>query len=83
MPLAPALDIYLAIFGDMQFSEYSTRLAERHAQSGGRAFMSRFARQRNGPEGAVYAWHCADIPFAFGNLTAKSVEFLISGTAER
>lgn len=79
MPLAPVLDIYLAIFGDLQFSEYSTRLAERHAQSGGRTFMSRFARQRNGPAGAVYAWHCADIAFAFGNLTAKSVEFLISG----
>ncbi|MFF0396091.1 carboxylesterase/lipase family protein [Streptomyces sp. NPDC005248] len=79
MPLAPVLDIYLAIFGDLQFSEYSTRLAERHAQSGGRTFMSRFARQRNGPAGAVYAWHCAGIPFAFGNLTAKSVEFLIGG----
>ncbi|MFI9724414.1 carboxylesterase/lipase family protein [Streptomyces sp. NPDC052396] len=79
MPLAPVPDIYLAISGDLLFSEYTSRLAERHAQAGGRAFTSRFARHRNGPNGVVRAWHCADIPFAFGNLTLKSVEFLIGG----
>ncbi|GGU42695.1 carboxylic ester hydrolase [Streptomyces violascens] len=79
MPVAPVLDIYLAIFGDLLFSEYTNRLAERHAQAGGRAFTSRFARHRRGIEGVVRAWHCADIPFAFGNLTLKSVEFLIGG----
>ncbi|TVL91173.1 carboxylesterase/lipase family protein [Streptomyces sp. SAJ15] len=79
MPDAPVLDVYLAIFGDLLFSEYSNRLAERHAQSGGRAFTSRFARHREGPEGVVRAWHSADIPFAFGNLALESVEFLIGG----
>ncbi|MFF0628686.1 carboxylesterase/lipase family protein [Streptomyces sp. NPDC004296] len=79
MPDAPALDIHLALFGDLLFSEYTSRLAERHAQTGGRAFTSCFARQRKGPEGVVRAWHCADIPFAFGNLTLPGVEFLIGG----
>ncbi|GHE15185.1 carboxylesterase/lipase family protein [Streptomyces alanosinicus] len=79
LPDAPVLDIYLAIFGDLLFSEYTTRLAERHAQAGGRTFMSCFARHRKGPEGVIRPWHCADIPFAFGNLTLKSVEFLIGG----
>ncbi|MFJ2626011.1 carboxylesterase/lipase family protein [Streptomyces sp. NPDC087532] len=79
MPDAPVLDIHLAILGDLLFSEYTSRLAERHAQAGGRAFTSCFARHREGPEGVVRAWHCADIPFAFGNLTLKSVEFLIGG----
>ncbi|MFJ5723043.1 carboxylesterase/lipase family protein [Streptomyces sp. NPDC093149] len=79
MPDAPVLDIHLAILGDLLFSEYTNRLAERHAQAGGRAFTSCFARHRKGPEGEVRAWHCADIPFAFGNLTLKSVEFLIGG----
>ncbi len=27
----------------------------------------------------VRAWHCADIPFAFGNLDAGPLEFLIGG----
>ncbi|WKX71323.1 carboxylesterase/lipase family protein [Streptomyces sp. XD-27] len=79
MPDAPVLDIYLTIYGDMLFGEYSSRLADTHAQAGGRAFMSRFARQRTGPQGEVHAWHCADIPFAFGTITAPSVEFLIGG----
>ncbi|MGX1880938.1 carboxylesterase/lipase family protein [Streptomyces sp. NPDC055287] len=80
MPQAPVLDVYLAIFGDLLFGEYSSRLAERHAGAGGRAFMSRFARRRrNGPEGLVRAWHCADIPFAFGNLGNDSLSFLIGG----
>ncbi|WP_431045447.1 carboxylesterase/lipase family protein [Streptomyces sp. P1-3] len=79
MPHAPVLDIYLTIYGDMLFAEYSSRLADTHAQAGGRAFMSRFARQRTGPHGEVHAWHNADIPFAFGNITATSTEFLIGG----
>ncbi|MFF1837164.1 carboxylesterase/lipase family protein [Streptomyces sp. NPDC058231] len=79
MPHAPVLDIYLAILGDMAFTEYSNRLAEQHALAGGRSFLSRFARRRGGPQEAVHAWHCADIPFAFGNLTATGAEFLIGG----
>ncbi|MFF4603645.1 carboxylesterase/lipase family protein [Streptomyces sp. NPDC001339] len=79
MPHAPVPDIYLAILGDLLFSEHTRRLAERHAQAGGRAFTSCFARHRTSPQGVVRAWHCSDIPFAFGNLTLKSVEFLIGG----
>jgi para-nitrobenzyl esterase len=79
MPGAPVLDVYLAIFGDLRFSEYTSRLAEQHALAGGRTFMSRFERRREGPQGVVRAWHCADIPFAFGNLDVQSVEFLIGG----
>lgn len=79
MPDAPVLDIYLAIFGDLLFSEHTRRLAERHARAGGQAFTSCFARHRQGPGEVVRAWHCADIPFAFGNLAIESVEFLIGG----
>ncbi|MFF8639030.1 carboxylesterase/lipase family protein [Streptomyces pilosus] len=79
MPHAPVLDIYLAVFGDLLFGEYSSRLAEQHAQAGGQAFVSRFDRRRTGPHGAVRAWHCADIPFAFGNLDTDCLAFLIGG----
>ncbi|WP_405749030.1 carboxylesterase family protein [Streptomyces sp. NBC_00012] len=79
MPHAPVLDIYLAVFGDLLFGEYSNRLAELHAQAGGRAFLSRFDRRRTGPNGVVRAWHCADIPFAFGNLDTDCLAFLIGG----
>ncbi|MEN8654800.1 carboxylesterase family protein [Streptomyces sp. 21So2-11] len=79
MPDAPAHDLHLAILGDLLFSEYSTRLAEQHARAGGRAFLSRFVRQRTGAGGEVRAWHCADIPFAFGNLADENVHFLLGG----
>ncbi|MGW0548397.1 carboxylesterase/lipase family protein [Streptomyces altiplanensis] len=79
MPHAPVLDVYLAVFGDLLFGEYSNRLAERHARAGGRAFRSRFARRRTGPGTAVRAWHCADVPFAFGNLGTACLEFLVGG----
>ncbi|MFF3286089.1 carboxylesterase/lipase family protein [Streptomyces sp. NPDC003023] len=76
----PVLDLYLSLFGDLLFAEYSRRLAESHARAGGRAFMSRFDRRRTGPDGAeVRSWHCADVPFAFGNHTVSAVEFLIGG----
>lgn len=80
MPHAPVLDVYLAVFGDLLFGEYSNRLVELHAQAGGRAFLSRFDRRRTGPHGVVRAWHCADIPFAFGNLESDCLAFLIGGT---
>ncbi len=80
MPQAPVLDVYLAIYGDLLFVEYGNRLAELHARAGGRAFLSRFDRRRTGPHGAVRAWHCADIPFAFGNLHDERLAFLIGGT---
>ncbi|GAA2269186.1 carboxylesterase family protein [Streptomyces atrovirens] len=79
MPHAPVLDVYLAVFGDLLFGEYGNRLAEIHARAGGRAFLSRFDRRRTGPDGVVRAWHCADIPFAFGNLDTDCLAFLIGG----
>ncbi|MGW4372264.1 carboxylesterase/lipase family protein [Streptomyces albidoflavus] len=75
LPGAPVLDVYLAVFGDLLFGEYAHRLAETHARAGGTAYLSRFDRRR----GAVRAWHCADIPFAFGNLHLDCVAFLIGG----
>ncbi|MDT0448320.1 carboxylesterase/lipase family protein [Streptomyces hesseae] len=79
MPHAPVLDVYLAIFGDLLFGEYSNRLAEVHSQAGGRTYLSRFDRRRAGEDGVVRAWHCADIPFAFGNLNDDRLAFLIGG----
>ncbi|MFC9247452.1 carboxylesterase/lipase family protein [Streptomyces sp. NPDC057136] len=79
MPGAPVLDIFLAVYGDLLFVEYSSRLAESHARAGGTAYLSRFDRRRGGEGGPVRAWHCADVPFAFGTLDEKSVHFLIGG----
>ncbi|MGW3493850.1 carboxylesterase/lipase family protein [Streptomyces sp. NPDC001020] len=79
MPDAPVLDRYLALLGDSQFGEYSSRLAECHARAGGRAYLSRFARRRVTPGGEIRPWHTADIPFAFGNLDAQGADFLIGG----
>ncbi|WP_340563320.1 carboxylesterase/lipase family protein [Streptomyces sp. GSL17-111] len=79
MPHAPGLDVYLAVFGDLLFGEYSNRLVEHHVRAGGRAFLSRFDRRRTGPSGVVRAWHCADIPFAFGTLDTDCLAFLIGG----
>ncbi|QNE73596.1 carboxylesterase family protein [Streptomyces finlayi] len=79
MPGAPVLDIFLAVYGDLLFAEYSSRLAESHARAGGTAYLARFDRRRGGEGGPVRAWHCADIPFAFGTLDEKSVHFLIGG----
>ncbi|MET7301800.1 carboxylesterase family protein, partial [Embleya sp. NPDC005575] len=82
MPQAPVLDVYLTILGEVMFGEYSRRLAERHARAGGRAFLSRFARRPNAPGAVPRAWHCADVPFAFGNLDLDEVRFLIGGPAD-
>ncbi|MFE7550956.1 carboxylesterase/lipase family protein [Streptomyces gardneri] len=79
MPDAPVLDVYLAVFGDLLFGEYARRLAERHARAGGRTFLARFDRRRTGPDGAVRAWHCADVPFAFGGIDKDCAAFLIGG----
>ncbi|MEU8509408.1 carboxylesterase family protein [Streptomyces brevispora] len=79
MPGAPVGDVHLALYGDLMFGEYSSRLADAHARAGGRTFLSRFARQRGGSQSVAYAWHCADVPFAFGNLDEESVHFLIGG----
>lgn len=78
MPDAPVLDRYLAISGDAKFGEYTTRLAERHARAGGRAYLARFARRR----GEARPWHTADVPFAFGNLDAVGADFLIGGSPD-
>lgn len=72
-------DVRLALYGDLTFGEYSSRLADAHARTGGRTFLSRFDRQRGGSQPVAYAWHCADVPFAFGNLDEESVRFLIGG----
>lgn len=79
VPEASVREIHLAMYGDLMYGEYSNRLAAAHARSGGRTFLSRFARQRGGSEPGVYAWHCADVPFAFGNLADENVQFLIGG----
>ncbi|MER6115945.1 carboxylesterase family protein [Streptomyces sp. NPDC001743] len=79
VPDASVRDIHLAVYGDLMFGEYSNRLAGAHARSGGRTFLSRFARQRGGTGPGVYAWHCADVPFAFGNLAEENIQFLIGG----
>ncbi|OKJ21661.1 carboxylesterase [Streptomyces sp. CB00316] len=79
MPDASVLDVHLALYGDLLFAEYSSRLAEAHARSGGRTFLSRFDRRCGGHGGRVRAWHCADIPFAFGNLNEESLHFLTGG----
>ncbi|NML52657.1 carboxylesterase family protein [Streptomyces sp. R302] len=78
----PALlaDDYLALFGDLLFVEFTHRLAEAHAAGGGRTYLSRFDRRRERADGTtVHAWHCADIPFAFGNLDDAHLSFLIGG----
>ncbi|WP_320775590.1 carboxylesterase/lipase family protein [Streptomyces sp. CRN 30] len=79
LPQAPVLDVYLSVFGDLLFGEYGDRLAEAHTLAGGRAFLSRFDRRRTGPDTVVRAWHCADVPFAFGNLDDERLAFLIGG----
>nr|WP_239144205.1 carboxylesterase family protein [Streptomyces sp. SID14515] len=79
LPDAPVLDVYLSLYSGLLFAEYSTRLAEAHALAGGRAFLARFDRRRDGTGRRVRAWHCADIPFAFGNLHEESVHFLVGG----
>ncbi|MER7722463.1 carboxylesterase family protein [Streptomyces sp. NPDC096323] len=79
VPEASVRDIHLALHGDLRFGEYSNRLADAHTRSGGRTFLSRFARQRDGTGPGVYAWHCADVPFAFGNLAEENIQFLIGG----
>ncbi|WP_030752180.1 carboxylesterase/lipase family protein [Streptomyces griseus] len=80
MPHAPVSDVHLALFGDLVFGEFTHRLAEAHARTGGRAYVSRFDR-RYGGEGraAVRAWHCADVPFAFGTLDDERLAFLTGG----
>jgi para-nitrobenzyl esterase len=79
MPGAPVLDLHLAVYGDLLFAEYSSRLGEAHARAGGRAFMSRFDRRSPGAGDGVRAWHCADVPLAFGNHRLAAVEFLLGG----
>ncbi|MFD6274730.1 carboxylesterase/lipase family protein [Streptomyces sp. NPDC060209] len=79
MPEASVNEVYLAVYGDLLFGEYSSRLAELHARAGGRAYLSRFVRQRDGRGEPVRAWHCADIPFAFGTVEDETVHFLIGG----
>ncbi|MFJ9624834.1 carboxylesterase/lipase family protein [Streptomyces sp. NPDC101181] len=79
LPGASVADVHLALHSDLLFAEYTTRLAEAHARAGGRAHLARFDRRRGGRGKRVRAWHCADIPFAFGNLHEESVHFLIGG----
>ncbi|MFF0743665.1 GNAT family N-acetyltransferase [Streptomyces sp. NPDC004111] len=81
LPDAPLQDLYLALIGDLYFAEYSNRVADAHVRAGGRTFHSRFARRRTDADGRVTAraWHCADIPFAFGNHHDPRLAFLIGG----
>ncbi|MER5631366.1 carboxylesterase/lipase family protein [Streptomyces nitrosporeus] len=79
LPGAPAGEVHLAVHGDLLFAEYSSRLADAHARAGGRTHLARFARRRGGRGQPVRAWHCADVPFAFGTLDRADVHFLIGG----
>lgn len=79
LPDARVLDVYLSLYSGLLFAEYSSRLAEAHARAGGRTFLARFDRRRDRAGQRVRAWHCADIPFAFGNLHEESVHFLVGG----
>jgi para-nitrobenzyl esterase len=81
MPGAPVSDVYLALLGDLSFAEYSNRVADAHVRAGGRTHLSRFARRRTDSAGRplVRAWHCADVPFAFGTHRDPRLEFLIGG----
>ncbi|MFD9286754.1 carboxylesterase family protein [Streptomyces sp. NPDC060030] len=76
---ASANEIYLAVYGDLMFGEYSSRFAESHARAGGRAHLARFVRRRDGGGQPVRAWHCADIPFAFGTVVDENTHFLMGG----
>ncbi|MFB4419946.1 carboxylesterase/lipase family protein [Streptomyces sp. QL37] len=78
-PEASVHDTYLAVYGDLLFGEYSSRLAEAHTRGGGRSRLSRFVRRSDGRGQPVRAWHCADIPFAFGTVDDEDVHFLIGG----
>ncbi len=79
LPGARVLDVYLTLCSGLLFAEYSSRLAEAHARAGGRAFLAGFDRRRDRGGRRVRAWHCADIPFAFGNLHEESLHFLVGG----
>ncbi|MGW1295698.1 carboxylesterase/lipase family protein [Streptomyces sp. NPDC002533] len=79
LPDAPVLDVYLSLYSGLLFAEYSSCLAEAHARAGGRAFLARFDRRRDHAGQRVRAWHCADVPFVFGNLHEESVHFLVGG----
>ncbi|MEU1091306.1 carboxylesterase family protein [Streptomyces sp. NPDC005892] len=73
-------ETYQALQGDLLFAEYSDRLAEAHARAGGTAFLAHFDRRSGGsPARPVRAWHCADVPFAFGTLDDEDVHFLVGG----
>ncbi|WP_199444113.1 carboxylesterase/lipase family protein [Umezawaea beigongshangensis] len=69
------LESYLALH-DTRYAGYADALARWH----GGAFAARFDRRRGG---AVRAWHCADVPFAFGNLDAPGADFLIGGPPDQ
>ena len=65
-------DAHVRLAGDFVFAEPTARLAE----ANGRAFLARFTRPT--------AWHTADVPFSFGNLTGAGQEegfSLIGGPA--
>ncbi|WP_299531964.1 carboxylesterase/lipase family protein [uncultured Streptomyces sp.] len=80
LPDAPAQRVYEVAYGDLLFAEYADRLAEAYAAAGGTVHLARFDRRTGGePPRPVRAWHCADIPFAFGNLDDERLHFLVGG----
>ncbi|MEU2658679.1 carboxylesterase family protein [Streptomyces sp. NPDC007325] len=80
LPHAPVPEVHLTVFGDLLFAEFAARLVEAHAGAGGRTYLSRFDRRRAAADGTpVRAWHCADIPFAWGNHEDPRLAFLIGG----
>ncbi|WP_055587758.1 carboxylesterase/lipase family protein [Streptacidiphilus griseoplanus] len=80
MPGADPGEVYTALLGDAVFAEHSRRVAEHHAAGGGRTYLACFDRRRVTPGGGrTRAWHCADVPFAFGTLDRPETAFLLGG----
>ncbi len=79
LPGAPVRELFNAIQGDAVFCEYTTRVAEAHARSGGRTFFFRFAAPSTVFGGRLGACHALDLPFAFGNLDGDFGAFLFEG----
>lgn len=78
-PDASLRDLYTAIMGDAMFNEFTVRLAEAHAEGGGKAHVFRLAAESPALDGKLGACHAFDLPFSFGNLDTDFAAFLLGG----
>jgi para-nitrobenzyl esterase len=74
-------DLYAALAGDAMFGEYTSRLAEAHANAGGEAYLSRFAWESPLMNGLFRSCHALDLPFSFSTLDRGMGAMLIGGNA--